>query len=325
MRSGLKRVAHRAATARGVLRVARRLSAQWPRIVMYHGFCGPGELRDDCTPVEVLRAELTYIKRHYRPLRLRDLGGMLAGGETPPPRSVVITVDDGYVNFRRWALPLLQELGIPVTVFVVSDLADGEQWLWTDKFKYVWDRARQRADVPEFHSQATLTALKRLPPLERDRALAELATEARISIPARAPDSYALLAWTDLQELATAPGVDIGSHSRTHTTLAPLQSAQAWEEISGSRDALQGALGAEVASFCYPNGLPWDFSAEHVAMVAKAGYACATAAHFGCVTGASSRFALPRIGAVNAGLPMFRQQLDGFAYLRYRLAGERCW
>lgn len=37
-----------------------------------------------------------------------------------PPRTFVITFDDGYVNVGRYAAPILQELGFTATVFAVS-------------------------------------------------------------------------------------------------------------------------------------------------------------------------------------------------------------
>ncbi|MBT8085957.1 MAG: polysaccharide deacetylase family protein, partial [Woeseia sp.] len=41
-----------------------------------------------------------------------------------PPRTVVITFDDGYENFYTNALPVLQDLGLPATVFVATAFLD---------------------------------------------------------------------------------------------------------------------------------------------------------------------------------------------------------
>jgi len=292
---------------------------------MYHNFCGPTEARADCTPADTFRRQLRYIKQHYRPLRLQDLSRALAAGDAPPARSVVITIDDGYASFRRWAFPLLQEFRVPATLFVVSDLPDSGQWLWTDKFKCVRDSARGSAAFSAEWSRATLAALKRLPPAERDRRLEELAQRAGAPIPADAPAPYALLSWAELKELAGSGLVDIGSHSRTHAILNTIDAERSWDEVYGSRQELERRLGVEVASFCYPNGLFPDYGPEHVEMVAKAGYGCASAAHFGCVTAASNRFALPRIGCVATDASMFRKYLDGFEYLQRRVSGARCW
>lgn len=325
MIAGLKRTARRAAAAGGLFDVTRRLFSQWPRILMYHNLCGPAERRCDGIRANLFREQLLYIKQHYRPLSLPVLSRALTAGDTLPAGSVAITVDDGYVSFRQWVLPLLQELGVPATLFVVSDLPDTGQWLWTDKFAYVQDRAGDCAPPSGLRPQATLAALKQMSASEREQCLVELAQRAGISIPAHAPEPYALLSWAELKELAGSALVDIGSHSRTHAILDSIRAEQAWDEIHGSRRELERRLGAEVTSFCYPNGLVADYRPEHVEMVAKAGYQCATAAHFGYVTTESNRFALPRIGGDATDMSLFRKRLDGFEYLQRRLSAGRCW
>ncbi len=326
MVASLKRIARRTAAASGLFRIAaRRLSSPWPRILMYHNFCGPTEARTDCTPVDVFRQQLMYIEQHYRPLSLQALGRVLAAGDSPPARSVVITVDDGYASFHRWAFPLLQEFRVPATLFVVSDFPDSGQWLWTDKFKCVRDGARGLAPLSGERSRATLAALKRMPVVERDRRLEELAQRAGVAIPAHAPAPYALLSWAELKELAGSELVDIGSHSRTHAVLDAIGPEQSWDEVYGSRHELERRLGIEVTSFCYPNGLVSDYRPDHVEMVVKAGYRCATAAHFGYVTAESDRFALPRIGCDAKDMLMFRKHVDGFEYLQRRFGYGRCW
>jgi peptidoglycan/xylan/chitin deacetylase (PgdA/CDA1 family) len=323
--AGIKHGLRRVAAACGLFDTARRLSAHWPRILMYHHFCGPGESRTGCMPADRFRQQLEYITHHYQPLRLLELGQSLAADDPLPARSVVITVDDGYVSFRRWALPLLQEFQVPATLFVVSDLPDSGRWLWTDKFEYLCNAAAGITALSGRRGHATLSALKHLAPADRDQRLEDLAQQAGIRIPADAPAPYALLSWADLEELAGSALVDIGAHSRTHALLDSIPAERAWEEISGSRQELERRLGVEVATFCYPNGLFSDYRPEHLEMVAKAGFRCATAAHFGYVTADSDRFALPRIGSDASDPSMFRKHLDGFEYLQHRLINGRCW
>lgn len=78
----------------------------------------------------------------------------------------------------------------------------------------------------------------------------------------------------ELRELA-ASGMEIGSHTRTHADLTTLSSSQLDEQISGSRQDLEDALGGEVTSFAYPFGRS---SPATVEAVGKAGY------RFACLT-----------------------------------------
>lgn len=325
MITGLKRVARWTAAASGMFGVSRILCGRWPRILMYHDFCGPNDNRPGCTRVQTFRQHLAHLTRYYRPLRLRELGSALAAGRAVPARSVVITIDDGYRSFRRWAFPLLREFRVPATVFVVTRFPDTGDWFWTDKLEYVRHRARDAAPLVASGNRIELTELKHMTAAERDQRLHELAERTGIRIPDRAPPACELLSWAELRELVNSGLIDIGSHSQTHALLSTIDPEGAWNEVHGSRQELQQQLGIEVTSFCYPNGLMSDYRPEHVEMVASAGYLCATAAHFGYVTTASQRLALPRVGSEACDQVMFRKRLDGFEYLQQRVRGERCW
>jgi peptidoglycan/xylan/chitin deacetylase (PgdA/CDA1 family) len=318
MIGAVKRFALSAAGISGVPALARRLTAQRPRILMYHNFCGETPASADRTSARMFRQQLMHLRRHYRPVRLKELGRQLADGGVPPACSVAVTVDDGHANFLRFALPLLRELGIPATFFVLSELSNSSGWLWTDKWDYVCERATGSTD-----GDLSLVELRRLPAADRELRLDDFARRMGVRIPERPPPSYELVSWEDLKQLARSDLIDIGSHSRTHRILSDVDDDESWDEIYGSRRELERRLDVEIASFCFPNGLPADYRPDQLEMVARAGYSCAVASHFGYVTSESDRFALPRIGGVFCGMTRFRQDLDGLEYLWRRVRRER--
>jgi len=318
MITGFKRFTLSAVGLSGVSALARRLTAQRPRILMYHNFCGETPAPSGRTSARMFRQQLMHLQRYYRPVRLRELGRQLADRVVPPAGSVAITVDDGHANFLRFALPVLRELGIPVTFFVLSELSNSRDWLWTDKWEYVCERATGSTD-----RGPSLSELRRMPAADRELCLDDFARRVGVRIPSHPPDAYELVSWEDLKQLAGSDLVDIGSHSRTHRILNDADDDESWDEIYGSRRELERRLDVEIASFCYPNGLPADYHAEQLEMVARAGYVCATASHFGYVTSESNRFALPRIGGVFGGMARFRRDLDGLEYLWRRVRRER--
>jgi peptidoglycan/xylan/chitin deacetylase (PgdA/CDA1 family) len=285
---------------------------------MYHKFCSEPPASADRTSARMFRQQLLHLRRHYEPVRLRDLATRRADGGAPAPGSVAITVDDGHANFIHFALPILRELGIPATLFVLSERSNSGDWLWADKWEYI----RAHTD-PTHDGGPRLAELKRLPPADRERGLADLARHLGVSIPLRPPAAHALVSWEELRELARSGLVDIGSHTRTHRMLADAEADAAWDEIDGSRRTLERRLEVEIASFCFPYGLPADYRPDQPEMVARAGYSCAVASHFGYVTNESNRFALPRIGRVFGDMTRFRQDLDGPEYLWRRVRGQR--
>ena len=124
MIGAVKRLARSVAGISGVSALARHLTAERPRILMYHNFSGATSAVADRTSAHLFRQQLLYLRRHYRPVRLKELGRHLADGGVPPARCVAVTVDDGHANFLRFAVPILRELGIPATFFVLSELSN---------------------------------------------------------------------------------------------------------------------------------------------------------------------------------------------------------
>jgi len=305
--------------ALGIFNVARNLTAHLPRIIMYHGFCGPKEGVPRRMPAHIFRRQLKYIKKHYRPLKLCDLVAARLRDGVYPSRAVVITVDDGYADFYRWALPLLREFEIPATIFVVSGLVDLNAWIWVDHVLYLCEHARGVPILAEEKQDSLFRALMRLPVAERDYRVKELAKQAKVSIPAEAPPNYALMSWEQLREVADSGLIEIGSHTRTHPILAYVNEKESWEELHTSRCEIQERLSVPVRSFCYPNGMPGDYrEVEQVEMLRRAGYQCATASHFGYVSLQSNIFTLPRIGGNARDMNLFLKYLDGAEYFQQR-------
>lgn len=83
--------------------------------------------------------------------------------------------------------------------------------------------------------------------------------------------SFAPMTWGQARQLQSA-GVDVGSHSLTHTALGA-QSQQAIEhEVFAARELLQARLGRQSSHFSYPYGRPASLSQQTEATLVAAGY-----------------------------------------------------
>ena len=60
----------------------------------------------------------------YRPLAMDDVLEVLSAGKSSPP-AFAVTFDDGYESVFTQALPILESLSIPVTVFLTTAFLDG--------------------------------------------------------------------------------------------------------------------------------------------------------------------------------------------------------
>jgi len=173
--------------------------------------------------------------------RAGDLG-------TLPRRSLVVTIDDGWMG-NVLLLPSLERYGVRPTVFLSTSVVGTNRHFW-------WAHAS---------GQVERDAMKGVPEEQR---LQEL-TASGFAPDTPYPDRQAL----SIEELARmGTQVDFQSHSRTHPILTNCTDQQAWREIAGSADELRSLTGAPARAFAYPNGV---YSERVIDLVREAGYECA--------------------------------------------------
>ena len=69
-------------------------------------------------------------KHGYRALSTSEFGAFMAG-EPVPPKSILITFDDGYADNHDIALPILKRHGLTATFFIATGFLDGGR-MWND-------------------------------------------------------------------------------------------------------------------------------------------------------------------------------------------------
>jgi len=122
----------------GFQELCRRLSRKHIRVLMYHRFEKTGEVRPRHLPSTIFSKQLDYILRHHQvwepdqQLAAITDSSLLKG---KPP--VIITIDDGYLDFFEVAFPLLKERALPATLFVTTGFVDGRLWFWWDRLAYL--------------------------------------------------------------------------------------------------------------------------------------------------------------------------------------------
>ena len=97
------------------------------RILLYHAFAQTGE-RASRFVIRGRRFALqirTLQFLRYSILSLGEYVHLLTTHQLPPRRTVVFTIDDGYVDTMDVALPILRRLQVPATLFVVSGRLGG--------------------------------------------------------------------------------------------------------------------------------------------------------------------------------------------------------
>jgi peptidoglycan/xylan/chitin deacetylase (PgdA/CDA1 family) len=118
-------------------------------ILLYHRF-GP-VLADSMTiTTAVFEAHLRFLRDHgYTVVPLRTVVDWVRGkGPPPPPRSVVITVDDAHRSVATEMLPLVLRYRVPVTLFVYPSAISNASYAMT------WEQLRQLQETGLFDIQS---------------------------------------------------------------------------------------------------------------------------------------------------------------------------
>lgn len=131
LKSFLRRAAARATVALRCPQAWSRLHAGdvCCRVLIYHGVAR--HAAPDHVAISEFAAQMRWLTKSYQIVSLRELGAAIRGERNLPPRAVALTFDDGYANLQSEALPLLERLGLPCTIFVVPDRV-GREAEWSD-------------------------------------------------------------------------------------------------------------------------------------------------------------------------------------------------
>ena len=266
----LASTAARGADRTGFMRVLERtLGGRADRLAVltYHRIAEPG-LRPrfapgtlSATPAE-FSEQLEFLARHCRVLALEELLSLLRRDRTLPPRAVLLTFDDAYVDFEEHAWPALKRLGLPVTLFVPTGYPDHpERSFWWDRlFQAIVGSAATGIRTP-FGDLEWASFRDRVRCFRTLReSVKDLPHGAAMDLVGRicgelgdGESTPAILGWDALRTLARE-GVSMGSHTRTHPMMDRIPLEDAREEIEGSIEDLNRELGSAAPAFAYPAG-----------------------------------------------------------------------
>ncbi|MEA2482283.1 MAG: colanic acid/amylovoran biosynthesis glycosyltransferase [Thermoleophilaceae bacterium] len=256
-------------------------------VLMYHRIADRADDPGDLDPALIsaspreLERQAAWIGERAAPVSLDDVLAARAGREPLPPRAVLVTFDDAYRDFADRAWPLLQEHGVPATLFVATAYPGWQgHGFWWDRLHRALARTARRDPLPtpagalplatasdRERAHRALAAMLHAAP--HDQAMATL--ERILGLIGDAEPVCPVLGWDELRRLA-AEGVALAPHTRTHARLDRVSRARAREEIAGSRADLEREIGGCPPAFAFPAG-GWD--QQSTALLEDEGFALA--------------------------------------------------
>ena len=234
-------------------------------IFMFHRVLEPGEpcyAREMVTTVPMFKRFLEWLQAYYQVVPLSVLADHLGD-----PQLCSITFDDGWEDNYRHAFPLLKQVGMPATIYLISSYIGTCARLWQDDLWRCCERLNRTGPFNELNEVAN-----RLPwcPMFgpstadfwklRGFLLKRSSREAkefvrflceRVGIGDSRRPSF--MDWDEVKEMSRH-GITFGSHTVTHNRLTQTTIAEVATELRESRRELEHRLGRRVDNFAYPWG-----------------------------------------------------------------------
>ena len=108
--------------------------------VLYYHSIDPSESNEVILSPQKLKAQLQYIKDSgYTTLTMTELNDYISKHTPIPEKSIVITFDDGYKDNYTNAFPILKELDMKATIFVITSVIDDGYYLSKNEIKELSD------------------------------------------------------------------------------------------------------------------------------------------------------------------------------------------
>lgn len=192
-----------------------------------------------------LRRQLRMLRRLANVVPLGMALERLEVGDRLPQRTVAITFDDGYRDNLRHAAPLLRDLRLPATFFLVPGLLSGSVRAWwevlawaftcTDSTRLSWEGDILAVGTPtssraSFRHVAGL--LKGRDRVTREAAVTDLV--GRLAPRGGPGDDSMFLDWDEAGDLVKR-GFSVGSHSMYHAILSREGAAEQERDLAESR------------------------------------------------------------------------------------------
>jgi len=249
--------------------------------------------------------QMRYVAARYHVVPLDQLLDPSVSSRDGKPLAA-ITFDDGYKNVYHVAYPVLRQLGLPATVFVIPDFSLHGRMPWWERLRALVAGTRRPVAIVPIQGMRRYVPLitvgdreellvqlaaelHGVPPEAREESLTRLAAD--LGAEERSQPRSAPLSVDELREMISG-GITVGSHGRSHDSFLHLSYQALFAELTESKQILELVTGQPVTWLAYPYG---DYSGTSIDAVRRAGYRGAVTTSPRLYDAAADPHAIPRI------------------------------
>ena len=224
--------------------------------------------------------QIDAIAKKYSIVTLSDIIEQCRLGRTKGRNQVVLTFDDGYSDNYEIAFPVLQKKGLPAAFFLITDYMNSNKPLWDWQIINILSDCAsiKNIELPDevirqgrFEPRLSFTyrILNKMKPLtftERQGAISSLKVKTSCAF-----NSDRCMTWEEAKKMSES-GMEIGSHSLSHRSLARIPFLEAKEEIRKSKEIIGYHMGRACRYFSFPFGGRQDYNQQLIDYAKEVGY-----------------------------------------------------
>lgn len=259
-------------------------------VLAYHRIADPAapdfdgfEPNVSATPA-LFAQQMAWVGENYSVISLDQLRAFVVEGAPLPPKPLLITFDDGYLDNYSKAFPILKEQGFPAVIFLMtSRMDDTTRRPWWDETAYYFHKTHQTsANLPligavDFISpdektavrDRLLGAMKLVPKTEKLKVLEAL--PAALSLDPAPSDTPLFVNWDQVRELV-ANGVACQPHTVNHPILTRIPLEEARRELAESKAKIEAETDQRAYALAYTNGQLTDYNPQIMQILRELGY-----------------------------------------------------
>ena len=217
--------------------ITRKIMPKSILILCYHTIIEEAEIPTSWNQVrlEDFKEQLQYIKKHYNVVSMSYLLDRMSSQKKLPKHPAVITFDDCFASIKSCVAPVIERLGMPITVYIPTGLIGAKNSIWTCELLEAINKTNTKVlDLSSFgmkkYELDTMEkkiwaagelngALKKLPMSRRkfiqSKILSQIAPGG-----VQVDNCYRILSWPEIKELMKNRLFEFQPHTVNHEILS---------------------------------------------------------------------------------------------------------
>jgi peptidoglycan/xylan/chitin deacetylase (PgdA/CDA1 family) len=243
---------------------------------------------------EYLENMIEFLRKNNYEIVSLTRATQILNGDQKGKKFVVFTFDDGYIDNYLYAYPIFKKHQVPFTIYVTTNLPDGEAILWwyfledlilkEDEIEFEFnDKVYQFSCSSFWGKEWAYQEIHRMilngPPNNLDHRIRQIFKNYEFSFHEKT--SELALTWEQIRRMSEDPLVEIGAHTINHNVLNKLAESVVQKEMKGSQSKIEFETGQKVEHFSYPFGTPSEVGEREFRIAEKCGFKTSTTTSMG--------------------------------------------